>query len=144
MGDLVRQSLGWSLAERCGPPELIAESRKQSEAALEEILLPNQLKRIRQLAYQVEIAKLGLSESLTDGRLGKDIGVNDNQKQHLAEKAAAVEAENAPRPSPRFARRPKPNCSRNSLPNNAKPRKSCWANTFCSRSLALINEFAKI
>ncbi len=72
---------------------MMAENRQKMEGALEEILLPEQLKRIRQLAYQVEIARIGLGESLTDGRLGKEIGVTDNQKQHLSEKAAAIENE---------------------------------------------------
>lgn len=73
--------------------ELMEENRKASEAAIEEILLPEQLTRVRQLAYQVEIAQLGLGESLISGRLGKEIDVHEDQKQHLTDKAAAIEAE---------------------------------------------------
>jgi hypothetical protein len=76
-----------------GISELVAESKKRSEAAIEEILLPKQLERVRQLAYQVEIAQLGLGESLTTGRLGKEIDVHEDQKQHLTDKAAAIETE---------------------------------------------------
>ncbi len=76
-----------------GISELVVESRKASEAAIEEILLPEQLSRVRQLAYQVEIAQLGLGEALTSGRLGKEIDVHEDQKQHLTDKAAAIETE---------------------------------------------------
>ncbi len=76
-----------------GIRELVEEGRKAAETAIEEILLPEQLTRVRQLAYQVEIAQLGLGESLTTGRLGKEIDVHEDQKQHLADKAAAIEIE---------------------------------------------------
>lgn len=94
MSDLVKKSIregrginGTQIAE------FTSASRKEAEAAIEEILLPAQLKRIRQLAYQVEVSRSGLGEALTTGRLGKEVGVTDNQKQHLSEKAAAIEAE---------------------------------------------------
>ena len=76
-----------------GLSELMKESRKRAEEAIEEILLPKQLERVRQLAYQVEISQLGLGESLTTGRLGKEIDIHEDQKQHLTDKAAAIEAE---------------------------------------------------
>ncbi len=71
----------------------IAENKEAADAAIEEILLPEQLKRVRQLAYQIEVERTGLGQSLVDGRLGKDIGVYDNQKQSLTDLAAAIDAE---------------------------------------------------
>lgn len=73
--------------------ELMAENQKKAETAIEEILLPEQLKRLRQLAYQVEIAQIGLGDSLVEGRLGSEVGVTDQQKEHLAKKAAEIENE---------------------------------------------------
>lgn len=73
--------------------DLMEENQAQAEAALEEILLPEQMERIRQLAYQVEVSQDGLGESLVHGRLGTEIGVHDDQKQHLLDKAAQLEAE---------------------------------------------------
>ncbi|MCA9192983.1 MAG: hypothetical protein KDB03_14505 [Planctomycetales bacterium] len=72
---------------------LLEEHRAQAEAAIEEILLPDQLKRVRQLAFQIEIAQVGLGESLVNGRLGTEIGIYDDQKQFLTDRAAAIEAE---------------------------------------------------
>ncbi len=73
--------------------ELMKANRAEAEAAIEEILLPEQLDRIRQLAYQIEVSQEGLGESLVNGRLGREIGVHDDQKQSLTDRAAKIEAE---------------------------------------------------
>lgn len=73
--------------------ELMQESREQAEAAIEEILLPAQLERVKQLAYQIEIAQAGLGSALTDGRLGEEIGIHEDQKQNILDRAAKIEAE---------------------------------------------------
>lgn len=73
--------------------EMMEENRAQAEEAIEEILLPEQMDRIRQLAYQVEISRTGIGEALVTGRLGKEIGVYEDQKQELSERAAKIEAE---------------------------------------------------
>ncbi len=73
--------------------QLMKEKQTEAENAIEEILLPEQLKRVRQLAYQIEVASEGLGESLVNGRLGKDIGVYDDQKQHLTDRARVIEEE---------------------------------------------------
>ncbi len=73
--------------------EIQSESRKQAELAIEEILLPAQLERIRQLAYQIEVAQTGLGEALVSGRLGTEIDVHEDQKQHLTDRAKVIEAE---------------------------------------------------
>ncbi|MFK7737758.1 MAG: hypothetical protein AB8B50_17120 [Pirellulaceae bacterium] len=73
--------------------ELMQQNRIEAEEALEEILLPEQLVRLRQIAYQVEIAQTGIGEALTEGRLGQEIGVHDDQKQNLMERAAKIEEE---------------------------------------------------
>jgi hypothetical protein len=75
--------------------EVIAENQAQAEAAIEEILLPEQMKRVQQLAYQIEISKRGLGECLVSGQLGEEIGVHDDQKQHLTDVAERVAAETA-------------------------------------------------
>ncbi len=72
---------------------LMLENRDQAEAAIEEILLPEQLKRIRQLAYQVQIAREGLGQALVSGRLGQEIGVHEDQKQQLLDRAAKIDAD---------------------------------------------------
>lgn len=83
-------------ALRIGGPEfrnMMQENQQAAEAAIEEILLPEQLERIRQLAYQVEVSQTGLGEALVSGRLGKEIDVHEDQKQHLTDRAAKIEEE---------------------------------------------------
>lgn len=64
----------------------------KSEQFLDELLTPRQWERLREVAYQLEVARIGLGQSLSDGRLGKDIGVLENQKSHLLEKANKIDA----------------------------------------------------
>ncbi len=93
MSEVLRANMAAGNPPAAGVRELMEEGRKTAEGAIEEILLPEQLNRVRQLAYQVEISQLGLGESLTSGRLGKEIDVHEDQKQHLTDKAAAIETE---------------------------------------------------
>lgn len=94
LSDLVKSNVSEGKSMKtAGVKELVEELKLQAEEAIEEILLPSQMKRIRQLAYQIEIAQDGLAESLTSGRLGNDIGVVDNQKSALLEKAKQIEAQ---------------------------------------------------
>ena len=73
--------------------EIINENQRVAEEAIEEILLPEQLERVRQLAYQVQVAQVGLGEALVNGKLGQEIGVFEDQKQNLTDRAAKIEAE---------------------------------------------------
>ncbi len=71
--------------------ELTEENSAEAKAAIEEILKPDQLKRLKQLAYQIEVERDGLGESLLNGRLGREIGVYDGQKQHLLDRATDID-----------------------------------------------------
>ena len=73
--------------------EIMEENQRVAEEAIEEILLPEQLERVRQLAYQVQVAQVGLGEALVNGKLGQEIGVYEDQKQNLTDRAAKIEAE---------------------------------------------------
>ena len=73
--------------------ELMEKNQAEAEAALEEILLPKQLERIKQLAYQVDVAQDGIGEALANGRLGEEIGVYDQQREELLSKAAEIDVE---------------------------------------------------
>jgi len=72
---------------------LMAENEAVAEAAIEEILLPEQMTRVKQLAYQIDVEQVGLGISLTEGRLGDDIGVHEGQKQDLLDAAKKIDAE---------------------------------------------------
>lgn len=60
-------------------------------AQLDEILPPESLDRLRQLAYQIEIGRVGLGVALADGKLGEDVGVYENQKTLIRARGAEIE-----------------------------------------------------
>ena len=72
--------------------KLIAEENSaEAREAIEEILKPAQLRRLRQLAYQIEIDRDGLGASLVKGRLGREIGVYEGQKEQILDRAEQIE-----------------------------------------------------
>lgn len=66
--------------------------RLQSEKFLDEIVSPSQWGRLRQMAYQVEVARMGLASALTQGRLGSDSGVHGQQTDTIRRTAEDAEA----------------------------------------------------
>jgi hypothetical protein len=71
----------------------LAKERNSREEWLDELLTPAQWKRLRELAYQTEIARVGWGEALTKGRLGRDAGVTENQHTALRNRVGKIEAE---------------------------------------------------
>lgn len=67
--------------------------RDLTDRGIEEILLPEQLERIRQIAFQVEISRMGLGPSLTRGKLGETVGIRNDQKPDLIRLATKIEEE---------------------------------------------------
>ncbi len=63
----------------------------ESKLFLDEILAPPQWERLKQLAFQTEVAKVGMGKALTEGQLGKAVGVYENQVSHINERAADIE-----------------------------------------------------
>ena len=69
------------------------EERALRTIAFEEILDPLQRDRLQQLAYQIEIARVGFVSALTDGYFGEGIGIEDYQKGPLEAVASSMESE---------------------------------------------------
>jgi len=59
----------------------------------DEALTPSQWIRLRELAYQIEVYRVGFDVALTAGRLGSDVGIFENQKSRLSQKASQIEKE---------------------------------------------------
>lgn len=72
---------------------MIAERRGTLEDAIEELLLPDQLARLRQIAYRIEVARIGLGRALTIGNLSRQVEVHEGQKFSLEEKVSKLESE---------------------------------------------------
>lgn len=61
--------------------------------SIEELLLPDQLKRLEQLVYRMEVGRVGFAASLTSGLLGRDAGVYEGQKEDLYRTVKQIELE---------------------------------------------------
>lgn len=64
----------------------------KSTQLLDEVIAPHQWEKLRQLAYQTEVARIGLGDAFVRGRLGQDVGIVENQKTNISEKSAKIEA----------------------------------------------------
>lgn len=72
---------------------LRAQAIKDAVSLVEEILSPTERKRLVQCMYWLEVERAGIGDALTYGRLAKAVGVYDDQKTFLREKAEEIEAE---------------------------------------------------
>lgn len=84
---------------RPGPKEIQelrernAAHREQSKEILDELMSPTEWKRLRQIAYQVEVWRMGLGESLANGQLGVDAGILEQQRDVIQRKAAKIQSD---------------------------------------------------
>ncbi len=51
---------------------------------------PSQLERLKQIVYQLEVARSGFGVAIADGYLGKAIDISDSQRPQLREKAKEI------------------------------------------------------
>ena len=69
----------------------LAIARKRvADDAIEEILLPEQLVRLRQIAFRIEVSHMGLANALTYGRLGEEVEIYENQVDSILVKGRDV------------------------------------------------------
>ncbi len=67
--------------------------RDKASKAVDELLTPEQLKRLIQIVFRMEIALLGYDGSLIHGRLGEVANIYENQYTHLASRTQEIMAE---------------------------------------------------
>ncbi len=70
--------------------QIQAERRNAAENAIVEILSPDRLRRLRQLAFRVEASSIGLPAALVFGRLRGEAGVHDNQRHSILTQGNAI------------------------------------------------------
>lgn len=63
---------------------------EQSKKQLEEMLLPHQVTRLKQIAYQRNMENNGSANALTNGELAEELQLTDEQKKQLREKSATI------------------------------------------------------
>lgn len=66
---------------------LYSEVDGRTNTAMRELLTPDQIRRLDQITHHVEIAANGIAYAFADGKLSRLIGITENQRTALREKA---------------------------------------------------------
>lgn len=75
-----------------GLMELIGDLKEKQNQQIESILLPNQQARLKQVSRQMKLKRLGSERALTDA-LAEDLGITDEQKKSIKNKAKELQSE---------------------------------------------------
>lgn len=73
--------------------EKIIQYRQDFLRDSDEILTPEQMDKLRQVALRVEVIRIGLPDALVRGRLAETVGTYEGQKSDLYRKAKQIEKE---------------------------------------------------
>ncbi len=73
--------------------ELIKEMNEQKQSRMESVLLPHQVDRLRQISLQVQMNQSGDAATLASDQLVEALGIDDEQKKRLEERAEEIRAE---------------------------------------------------
>ncbi len=71
----------------------LREMRAQARTEAEKLLLPHQVERLQQVARQVRLQRRGTANGLIGSDLADELGLTDEQKEKLKERAKEIEAE---------------------------------------------------
>jgi hypothetical protein len=71
----------------------IREIRQDAAKEIEKVILPFQFERLRQIAYQVQMRRQSVVDVLTTDPLATELGLTDQQKGELREKAREINDE---------------------------------------------------
>ena len=82
IGSLQDESGGFDLAQAKGLGELVKKLKLQQKAEIENLLLPHQQDRLRQVALQMQIQSMGTARALSN-KLAKELGITAEQKDRL-------------------------------------------------------------
>jgi hypothetical protein len=72
--------------------ESFRQIAEEAENKVSKVLLPHQMKRMKQLTYQMRF-RGGTGRALTDGDLAEELEISEEQREALRKKAEEVEAE---------------------------------------------------
>lgn len=70
----------------------LENQQTQSKKELEEMLLPHQIHRLKQVARQISMSRAGTAKVLTE-QLGKELDLTEKQSKQLLEKSQEIEAQ---------------------------------------------------
>ncbi len=91
LGDLSKGGINPGRFDGIG--ELVKQSREDQKVRMKELLLPHQIDRLKQVALQKHMNSAGTAGALTDSSVAEALGISDEQKDRLKEKAKEIKAD---------------------------------------------------
>ena len=73
--------------------ETMRKANEETQAEVEKVLLPHQSKRLKQLEAQMQMRGRGVLGGLADGNIAEKLGVSEDQREKLRDKARDLDAE---------------------------------------------------
>jgi hypothetical protein len=72
--------------------EKMQDAQKDAEKEIERVLMPHQVKRARQLAFQLRM-RGGVGRAMMSDEIAEEFGITDSQREKIREKAQQLEEE---------------------------------------------------
>jgi len=72
--------------------EITGALRSNAKSIFDEVLTPAQNLRMRQIVFRIEVSVIGLAAALTEGRLGEEVKVYENQVTRIQERGKEIES----------------------------------------------------
>ena len=73
--------------------DTLAELKEKQKDELNNLLLPHQQERLRQVALQMQMQSRGTAGALTSDRIAEELGISDEQKERLQERSRELQEE---------------------------------------------------
>lgn len=89
IGDLTKG--GFSADRFEGIGELVKKLQKEQHAKMEGLLLPHQIKRLKQVALQTHMKNAGAAGALVSAALAEELGITEEQQERLKERSKEIE-----------------------------------------------------
>ena len=92
IGDLKDEDGNFSFSNPMELSELIQDLRQQQQDQIDQILLPNQQRRLKQVARQMKMKRTGTAKSLT-GQLAEELGISSEQQARIEKRSKELQEE---------------------------------------------------
>ena len=76
-----------------GVGDLIKASREEQKVKMQELLLPHQIDRLKEVALQKHMNSAGTAGALSNSAVAEALGISDEQKKRLKEKEKEIKAD---------------------------------------------------
>jgi len=71
----------------------IAEMKKAGREEMQNVLMPHQLDRLKQVALQLQMQKQGAALAILNGKVAEELGIDEDQKQRIMDKEKELKEE---------------------------------------------------